>query len=354
MILDAASPDDYERWISLWQRWPTREVAAHPAYVRLFARSADKVICVAREWADGGVLFPFICRPLRLEPWADAEEPYSDLITPYGYGGPFAWGMTPDRTKEFWISFEEWFKSANIVTTFSRLSLFPDQLTDIPYETVVERQNVVRTLDLSTEATWMEYAHKVRKNVTRARKEGVRIEFDEDDRRIDDFLYVYENTMDRREAGDGYYFGRHFFENVCRDLPGQYAFFYAIYQEKVISTELVLVSSDNLYSFLGGTVADYFPLRPNDLLKHEVIEWGRQRGKKAFVMGGGFEETDGIFRYKLAFAPKGAVEFRLGRWTHDNVANERLVEQRRKWELEQGKTWSPKPTYFPQYRASSI
>ena len=106
-------------------------------------------------------------------------------------------------------------------------------------------------------------------------------------------------------------------------------------------------SANHLYSFLGGTLAEAFAERPNDLLKHEIILWGRQAGKRAFVLGGGFAPDDGIYRYKKSFAPNGSAPFCVGRRIHNAAAYTRLIESRRRWQS----GWAPRNGYFPEYRA---
>ncbi|MCK4783071.1 MAG: hypothetical protein KAV87_04920 [Desulfobacteraceae bacterium] len=41
-VLDASIPDQREKWLRAWHAWPSREVMAHPDYVRLFARECDR------------------------------------------------------------------------------------------------------------------------------------------------------------------------------------------------------------------------------------------------------------------------------------------------------------------------
>jgi lipid II:glycine glycyltransferase (peptidoglycan interpeptide bridge formation enzyme) len=194
---------------------------------------------------------------------------------------------------------------------------------------------------------WMDFEHKVRKNVNKARRSGVTVVVDPAGERLDDFLRIYNETMDRREAGGGYYFGRGFFERIGADLPGQHCYLHALHEGEVISTELVLVSEENVYSFLGGTDSRFFALRPNDLLKHEIIAWAKAQGKRRFVLGGGYEPDDGIYRYKLAFAPHGAVPFFAGTRVLRPDAYEALVRARAA--AEPG--WQPRPGFFPAYRA---
>jgi hypothetical protein len=348
-ILDASLAAARARWMTLWEASPDREVFANPDYAQLFCRKGELHACLA--WCDAGgtVLFPLILRPMATEPWAsDYISDLWDATTPYGYGGAQVWGE-PDGDG-FWRAFEEWARSRKLVSLFVRLSLFPGAILPFPGDVIEVRPNVVRSLALAPDAMWMDYEHKVRKNTKRAQREGVRVEVDLEGLRIDDFLSVYYSTMERRAASSAYYFDREFFLRLIRDLRGYFAFFHALHDGNVVSSELVLESSTHIYSFLGGTKAEAFDLRPNDLLKHEIIRWGSRAGKDAFILGGGYGSQDGILRYKLSFAPNGIVPFRVGQRIFDRDAYDRLVSQRGTWEARQGRQWKCRGDFFPAYR----
>lgn len=350
-FLDSAAPAELAEWLARWQAWPGREVFAHPAYVRLFARPEDRVVCAALSGTRGGVLFPFVLRPVAIEPWAGRNEPTSDLVTPYGYGGAFAWNCTEEESWMFQDRFHDWADANGVVASFARLSLFDQQRLPFDGDVVIDRPNIVRSLNMTPEELWHDYEHKVRKNVNCARRSGLTAEIDPEGRRLDDFLAIYESTMERRSAHSGYYFSRDFFETIIRDLPGQFIFCHVLDRGRVVSTELVLVSAENIYSFLGGTLAAAFAQRPNDLLKHEIIAWGQLAGKRAFVLGGGYNGEDGIYRYKRSFAPNGKRLFCVGRRVHNAADYSRLMASRRHWETSRGNAWMPQPGYFPEYRA---
>lgn len=347
-LLWADLPEDRARWALLWEKWPDREVFAHPAYATLFCAPGERALCAAWEGRDSGVLFPLVMRPLARELWGEGAAGRFDLTSPYGYGGAFVWG--PVDASAFWGAFDAWATEAGALTCFARLSLFPEQI--LPFGGVVEENapNVVRTLALSPEALWMEYEHKVRKNVKRARLRGVSVEVDLVGGRLADFLSIYYATMERRGASGGYFFPPAFFEAIREGLSGQFAFFHALLGGRVVSTELVLVSHRNTYSFLGGTLEEAFDARPNDLLKHEIIMWGRAKGKAAFVMGGGYGGPDGIFRYKRAFAPFGERPFFVGKRVWDERICAQMVESKRARERASGNNWEPRPGFFPPYR----
>jgi hypothetical protein len=349
-VLEASDPAGRREWEERWRAWSEREPMAHPAYLNLFARPGDRALCAVAGGGAAGILYPFVLRPLAREPWAGPGETRWDATTPYGYGGPFAWGDLSAIAEPFWDRLERWFLANRVVSSFARLSLFPEQLAEFRGEVGVNMPNVVRRLDLPVEEVWRDYAHKVRKNVNAARRAGLSFELDAAGTHLDDFLAIYASTMDRRNAGDGFYFSRAFFETIVRELPGSFAFAHVRSGDRIVSTELVLRSARHLYSFLGGTLADAFEMRPNDLLKHAIVEWGIGEGLSAFVLGGGYGGPDGIFRYKLAFAPQGEIPFRTGRAIHDAAGYAELVEARRVHEGRTG-TWAPRETHFPAYRA---
>src|SRR5688500_1641246 len=123
-VLDASIPSDREEWIKLWKSWKEAEPAGHPDYNLLFSKPQDQVFCAYARDDSGEVFFPLICRSLSNDPWAAGETVY-DLITAYGYGGPFKMGQ-PNVATLFPL-LASWANSKNIVSLFARLSLFPSQ-----------------------------------------------------------------------------------------------------------------------------------------------------------------------------------------------------------------------------------
>jgi hypothetical protein len=354
-VLDSLSPPDRAEWLDLWESWPQRDVMAHPDYVRLFARPGDRVVAASLRTARGGVLYPLIQRPLASEPWTFALEARCDLTAPYGYGGPFAWGATEDDAVRFWKGFEDWSARNGAVASFARLSLFPERLLPLQGEVIQVGLNVVRRLDLPEAELLSDMKPKVRQNVRRARRNGVTVEFDENGRRLDEFISVYTETMDRRKAAPMYYFPRAFFEGLVRDLDGSCFLAHAIADGRVVSSEIILLSKEHAVYFLGGSRVEALQLAANEVLKLETLLRCRDLGKKALVLGGGLgtqpASADGLLQYKLSFAPRGAVPFKVVRMIHDAPSCAELVDRRRSWESGRGQTWEPAGSFFPAYRA---
>jgi hypothetical protein len=350
LVLDASIEADYATWVRLWETWESREVWAHPGYGRLFASSEDKVVCAALYTGDGGILLPMIMRPLSAEYWAADRESRWDVSSPYGYGGAFAWGADTRRQSRFWPWVDEWLRSHRVVSCFYRLALFEEQLLPGIAGRCYQRDNVVRSTKEPPDLIWRDYAPKVRKNVTRARASGLTCSIDPSGAGLDSFLEIYHATMRRRGASQFYFFDRPFFERLVQGLPGQFVFFHVFKGTDLLASELALVSQDRVYSFLGGTDERYFDLRPNDFLKHSVIEWTHQTGRSAFVLGGGAAPDDGILRYKQSFAPRGLLPFYTSSKILDQAGCDELIRQRTTAEARRGRTWTPAEGFFPPYR----
>ncbi len=350
-VLEADDPAQQRVWLELWERWPEREVVAHPVYAGLFATPGDRVVCAAWVAGEGGILFPLLLRPLAREPWAPRGCGWWDATSPYGYGGPFQWQCGPAAVAAFWAGLRDWAREQQVVSLIARLSLFPEQLAAFDGEVVEIMPNVVRSLDLTPEAMWYDYKHGLRRSIRHARRAGVEVAMDPHGARLDQFLELYQATMERRGATAFYRFPRSFFERIIAELPGQFMFFHAVQDGQPLANELTLISGRHLCSFLGGNSEPGRQLDANCLLMHEIAEWGLRTGKQRYILGGGYGGADSIFTFKLQFAPRGVVPFRIGQRVFDAAACETLLQARQAWEAAQGRSWQPRPRYFPAYRA---
>src|SRR5690606_17356818 len=100
--------------------------------------------------------------------------------------------------------------------------------------------NVVKDLSVPIK----ENMHKsVGTSFRHAQKNGLYAEFDTSASKLDSFLKIYTETMDRNEAADYYYFDSLFFSELCRTLEGHYVFSEAILDGKVISSFITLLGS---------------------------------------------------------------------------------------------------------------
>jgi hypothetical protein len=118
--------------------------------------------------------------------------------------------------------------------------------------------------------------------------------------------------MERNNAKEYYYFGREFYECLHARAPDNVVFFYALVDGSICSCELVLFEGHYSHSFLGGTSREALEKCPNPLLKREILRFARSKGCRYFLLGGGNQKDDGIFKYKSSFCPDGIYPSRIG------------------------------------------
>jgi len=351
-VLSSEGPDR-EAWLQAWGICG-REPFAHPAYVELFASGDEQACAAVAESAKGLVLLPLVLRPICGESWASRSS-LRDGTSPYGYGGPY--GDRDGITSEFWSVLAQWMSAHEIVSMFGRLALGAPTPSHLPPGVVIgsDSDNVVVDLARSSEDQWRHYEHKVRKNVKKATRANLQVDVKPAFSDLEEFVRLYNSTMDRREASSWYYFGLDFFDSLTRSLDGSYlAAEVRDDRGRLVSAELTLTSDNYLYSFLGGTLQEAFPQAPNDLLKHTVIDYGRAAGRIGFVLGGGYTRDDGIIRYKKSFDPTGCVPFNKLRLIADQSNYDSLVAER----LTQERSTSPLARltndFFPTYRGGIL
>jgi len=265
---------------------------------------------------------------------------YFDLITPYGYGG--FWGNVEDYEK-LNKSYSEYCSEKHYVCEFVRFELFGNYKDFYDGEVITRTHNVVRNLEMSLEELWMDFKQKVRKNVKRAKNNNLYVVVDNDGKYLQEFLDIYYSTMDRNSAETDFYFSKEFFETL-NQMKDNVVYFHVFLDHTIISTELVIYGAENSYSYLGGTRKEYFELRPNDLLKYEIIKWAKEKGLKNFVLGGGYGADDGIFQYKTCLAPNGIYDFYIGRKIFDENSYQKLVSIRA-----EENPMCTESAYFPKY-----
>jgi GNAT acetyltransferase-like protein len=336
-LLDAMT--DERRWLEYWHACG-REPFAHPRYGTLFAGPGERAAALVAERGSGVALLPLIIRPI-----GDGARDGYDATSPYGYGGPFYAGDPDPDPAGLLDAVARWGAQAGLCSIFLRLSLDlgplrPPATSGAEVAEVAEvADNVIVDLRRAPDDRWRHYAPSVRNKISKARRAGCTVRHADHFDDLDGFLDVYGSTMRRRDAAAWYHFDRAFLTRFGADLAGSYAVFTVHDPDgRPVSVELVLHSARYLYSFLGGTLAEAFPMAPNDLLKHEIAEYGRRTGRSGFVLGGGYRPDDGIFRYKRAFDPHGIRPFRVAKIIGDRDRYRRLAPAQ------------AEPGYFPAYR----
>lgn len=322
-ILEVWNEKDCKYWNQIIELHMGNEPMLKAGYYKLFTDSDNRGMAVLYKCDSGIIIYPFMKRAI------PGFHDCFDIISAYGYGGPYASSnITAYHWKEFWLLFSDWCSKNEIISEVIKFGLLGNENCFYPGKTETVMNNIVRSLEADSEELYREYAYKVRKNVRRAEKYKLAFEIDKEKKKLDQFLEIYYGTMDRRNADQMYYFDKNFFKIIDSELGDNSCIFFVNYDEMPVSAELVLMSEENMYSYLGGTNPDYFEMRPNDYLKVKMIEWGHENGYKNYILGGGHGSEDGIYRYKKSFAPNGIKEFKIGSRIIDDVKYRQICDQK--------------------------
>ncbi len=257
---------------------------------------------------------------------------FFDIEGPYGYNGAYSKIGDEKKLEEIKLFFEKYCLENNIVAEFTRFNpVLNNHLYFKDYYTLVQaNRNVV--LDLSIDDfLYQAYEHSTRKNLKKCHENQLSVEVLSSDAISDEYLKkfeeIYYSTMDRNAADNFYYFDLDYFKKINQSLAKKALYFFTKTKEgEVISCELVLYSSLIGYSFLGGTLKEFFQLSPNTILKDVIIKTLKDKGCKFFCLGGGASSGDGIFKYKLNFAKNGEVPFYIGKKIHNEKIYKEIVE----------------------------
>lgn len=320
----------------------------NPNYAKVYKDIDGDSDTFVFECPFGKITYTYILRKLK---WEIDGQTWYDIVTPYGYGGPYCENVT-DMT-QLMLAYREAFtkhcQEHNIICEFHRFHLFDNVDFRENYwgETIELLANVVvnTTGDFENDI-WNRYDRKVRKNVRKAESNELEIIIEGNTAHLDDFMNIYDKTMDRNNADPYYYFSKEYFQNIERLLPENFMYFHVLKDGKVISTELVLCSEKYAYSFLGGTLSEYYEFRPNDFLKNEILKWCNRTGREKFILGGGYHKDDGIYRYKRCFTPDSDVPFYIGRYIFNQEVYNKAIEAR----ANEDANFDRNTGYFPTYR----
>jgi CelD/BcsL family acetyltransferase involved in cellulose biosynthesis len=297
----------------------------------------------------GAIVHALVLRPVSKLPFADAAAaPLFDAATP-PYSGPFARGEIDSATADaFADAFERWCADAGMVTEFGHLHPWRARTEALERsDLAVDREIVYVDLTLDPERLWREsFTHACRKNINRARREGVRVFEATTEAHAHELHRIYEQTMRRRGALDAYRVAPEYFVDFLESMPDNARIVLAEHEGRVIAATLYLHDDDDAYSYLGGADHEYQRLRPTNAVVHDTILWARERGIKRLILGGGYGPDDGILRFKSSFSPLRR-EFQVYRRVHLPDEYDRLVERWR-----DRNPGADAGGYFPPYRKS--
>lgn len=255
-----------------------------------------------------------------------------DWETPYGYGGFLVQGeFGEDAKKSFADKVEEYAKQNKIVSLFARFH--PVYRNDILHDGL--RNSQIRYLkdtiymDTTKEENIMVHMDSKNRNMVRkAIKNGVTICHDKGEH-LDEFIEIYETTMDHDHATDYYYFKREYYEYLIESMKENVEFFYSVYENKIIGAAIFFYNKEYMHYHLSGMYTEYRFLAATNLLLYEAAKWACEKGIRLLHLGGGVEADDSLFGFKKQFNKEGRLPFYVGRTIYNAKAYQELLRLRK-------------------------
>lgn len=155
------------------------------------------------------------------------------------------------------------------------------QKPELPLPTKETKVTLILELTDKTDDIWNGLDAKVRNQVRKARKAGLRVEIKEGEA-LAEFYKVFAINM--RDLGTPVY-SRAFFKNILAEFPQNTKIFILYLDDKVVAASLTVGFKDTLEAPWAASLKEYRPLCPNMLLYWSMIEYACQNGYRKFDFG---------------------------------------------------------------------
>lgn len=341
-------------------RWPRflggvrHDLYHRPDYVRIDARQMDAVAEAFVVQDDERLFFvPYLIRPCDpIFPTASTDA--VDVVSPYGYPGMLfnEAGREPKFAQAAIETLQSQLKQRGVCSAFFRLHpLLCEQIQEIlPPETFSDHgETVAVDLSLDEAALWKQIREGHRATIRKCQKLGYAARFVLLPEVLDEFLTIYEQTMNRVQAKEQYYFGREYFADLAQ-IPNVHCCI--VEKDSTIAAACIFFETDGiLQAHLGGTRTECLPHSPFHLTLYHASLWGRQRGNQWLHLGGGVgSASDNLLRFKRGFSP---IRFRFlsARFILNEETYRNLVDLRARDAHTEPETLLSS-SYFPAYRVS--
>lgn len=242
---------DRAQWLTTFLDLPDMDVYYHPGYTEVLEINGDGIAHCLRISVPGAVLlYPFLLRPIprALLKRASLSADYTDVITPYGYGGPALVAESPEsRDQALQLCRETLsgeFARRRVVSEFIRFHpIFRNhKLCEAGRVLECRGQTAAFDLECDEPTLWSNVPSATRYSIRRALRAGVVIEEDEELHHLESFYRLYLATIQHHGAAAAYHYPLSFFIDTVEKLSGYVRLFFARHEGRDVAAALILKS----------------------------------------------------------------------------------------------------------------
>lgn len=342
------SLDQSDFWMETLEEIGVYDTYHLPTYHRLaeIRGEGDAIMLIYREGRHI-IAFPMLLRNIPLTAALNVGYGLKDTTSVYGYGGPIANGDVPDDVKDrFAQAVDDFYKNFHIVCAFSRLHPIIGNHRLLEGYGQLTEVGAVISIDLTTspEEQYARYRRNHKKGIGHLRECGLICDEVGKDG-LDDFMQIYYETMDRKEAEPYYYFDRQYFDYLLTEMSEVTHLFLTRKDRTAVSCCIAFTCNGFVQGHLGGTLTSCLPLAPMKMTLDYIRRWANGKGYHTYNIGGGVGgKKDSLFMFKQGFSKQ---ENPLYSWRH--VVDKAVYDDLSR-EIISFTGKEPTGEYFPIYR----
>lgn len=318
--------EHWNQYLSLYK--PEQKDAYYTEeYVKLYETDSERALCYVYTEGDNCFLMPFLSRS-----FSHNGETYYDFETAYGYGGPIYNTDDAYFIQNAWNAFMKYANDNHYVCGFVRFHPLLDNIGG--FENVgklfLDRKTVAIDLTEGIDAAWMNEIHTKNRNVIKkGEKSGLKFIVDDNYERLQEFIDLYNSTMDKLSAEDFYYFQNSYYENLKTNIKDSFLGLVEN-QGKIIAAAIFFYSLPYGHYHLAGSDKTALSFSPNNFLLWNAAKELAGRGVKKFHLGGGTDgrEDNNLFQFKRKFS-KSEYQFSFGKLMFNQEVYDSVVAE---WE----------------------
>jgi len=194
------------------------------------------------------------------------------------------------------------------------------------------RQNLIINIDLPEDELLAKMKSKTRYNIRLAKKRGVKILVTREQKYIDKFITLVEQTAQRK--GVSFHQREHYLQ-ILKNIPDDILQLYvAEYQDEVIAVNIISFYGGAATYLHGATSDKYRNMMAPFLLQWQAILDAKKRGLKYYDFGGVevfgelelkpiADKLQGVTKFKLGFSPEtkpfqtiGSYDIIINKWKY--------------------------------------
>ncbi|MGN0151061.1 MAG: GNAT family N-acetyltransferase [Wujia sp.] len=235
------------------------------------------------ESKAGAIKYPFIVR----EAAVLNGEPFFDIVTPRGEGGPLVLNKESDDLDVLYdLEFNIFCQKNNIIAEYIRFDPWNTDENFFSRVYNVKSHGFSYCHRLQEDFFMTQYSSKRRNQIRKAINNGVKIDFSQDSEKVKVLLELYKYTAEKHNISDYYTLDLEFLERYFEILKGNVYLGIAYWEDIPIAAAMFLNGGDIFHYHFSASHPDYTDLNAISLLLMEAAKVGQRDGCKLMDLGG--------------------------------------------------------------------